>query len=114
MASHGAKSRIDLAGFTDANPVNGRLHVIKYLAPGDATQNAEGLGQGIEKHLMCLQGIGPHNKRAAVCQLRVCCLKLRALTANHRPVFAPIKLKSLSGLKHQWHISAAPAHLLLA
>ncbi len=44
MAGHGAKSRIDLAGFTDADPVNGRLHVIKYPTPGDATQHAERLG----------------------------------------------------------------------
>jgi hypothetical protein len=68
---------------------------------------------GIEQHLVRLQRIGPHDERPAVRQLEVRHLQLGALTADDRPVLAPVELEGLAWLEHQRHEGAAPAGLLL-
>jgi len=69
---------------------------------------------GIEQHLMCLQGIGAQQVGAAVRQLDMCNLQLRALTAENREVLAPVELEGLPGAESQRNKGAAASCLLVA
>ncbi len=78
---------------------------------------------GVEQHLVRLERIGPHQKGAAMRQLRVCHLKLdpfaadvvlKARNACATPIFAPIELECLAGLEHQGDKGAASGRLLCA
>ncbi len=107
VAGHGQKPRIYIAPFTDANPVDGCLHVVVDATPGDALKNAEPVPVGIKQHLMCLQQIGPHQECAAMRQLDMGDLQLDALTADIGPVLTPVELESLARREHQRHESPA-------
>ncbi len=66
---------------------------------------------GVEQHLVGLQRIGPHQKRPAVRQLDMGNLQLDPFATNVGPVFAPVELESLAGLKHQRNVGAASRRL---
>ena len=114
MARHGGKAGVDLAGLASADLVDCGLHVVEYPALRHAAQNPEGLGHGVEQHLMGLERIGPHDESLAVRQLGVCGLQLGLLAGDHRPVLAPVELECLAWLKHQRHESPAPTRLGVA
>ena len=67
---------------------------------------------GIEQHLVRLQRIGPHQKSPAVRKLGMGNLKFEPLTTNRRPVFAPVKLEGVTGLKDQRNVGSTPGRLL--
>jgi len=56
---------------------------------------------GIEQHLVRLQEVGPHDEGAAVAQLRMGDLQLRAFIADDRPVLRPVELEGLTRLERQ-------------
>ena len=63
---------------------------------------------------MGLQGIGSQEKGAAVRQLDMGDLKLRALSADNCEVLAPVELERFAGAESQRDEGAAPRRLLLA
>ena len=69
---------------------------------------------GIEQHLVGLQQIGSDEEGAAVRQLDMRDLQLRALSAKHRIVFAPVELEGLPGPERQGDEDAAPGGMLFA
>jgi hypothetical protein len=75
---------------------------------------AEAVPMGIEQHLVGLQQIGSDEEGAAMGQLDMRDLQLRALTAKHRVVFAPVELEGLPGPERQGDEDTAPGGLLLA
>ena len=113
VAGHGREPGIDLPGLARSDPVDSRLHVVEDAPPRDPAQDPECLGQGIEQHLVGLQQIRPHDEGLAVRQLGVRHLQLDPFTAQHRPVFAPVKLEGLSRGKGQRHKCTAPARLCI-
>ncbi|SJM32661.1 TnpA8 (fragment) [Mesorhizobium delmotii] len=72
VAGHSLEAGIDLTILATADPIDRRAHVVIDPAPGNASQNPEGVGVGIEQHLVCvcLQRIGPHEEGAAVAELK--------------------------------------------
>ena len=68
---------------------------------------------GVKQHLMGLQWVSPQQKSPAVRQLDMRHLQLGAIAAQHREVFAPVKLERLARLKDQRHKGSAPRRLLL-
>ena len=109
-ASVGVKM-VDLPGLTSADLVDCGLHVVEYPALRNAAQHPEGLGHGVEQHLVGLERIGPHDERLAVRQLGVRGLQPGLLAGDHGPVLAPVELERLARLEHQRHECPAPAGL---
>jgi hypothetical protein len=58
---------------------------------------------GVKQDLMGLQRIGTQLKGPAVRQLDAGHLQLGALTAQHRKIFAPVKLERLAKLEDKRH-----------
>ena len=112
MADHGRKAGIDLPLLAAANPIDGGFHVVVDPAPRNAAQNPESVDMGVEQHLMGLQGIGALDEGAAVRQLGMSDLQLRAHAAKDRPVLAPVELEGFARLEDQGDKGSAAAGLL--
>jgi hypothetical protein len=69
---------------------------------------------GVEQHFVGLQQIGAQREGAAVGQLGVGDLQLGPLAAKDRPVFRPVELERLAGLKCQGNKGAASVGLLFS
>ncbi len=113
VAGHGQEAGIDLALFAATNPVHRRPHVVVDPALRHAAQNPEPMVMGVEQHLVRLERIRPDEEGAAVRQLDVRNLQLGPLTAQDRPVLAPVELESFPARKDQRNERASPTALLL-
>jgi hypothetical protein len=92
VARHGREASIDLPLAARADPVHGGAHVVVDPAPRHATQHAEAVVVGVERHLVRLQEIGPHQEGPAVAELEVGDLQLGALAADNGMFLAPVEL----------------------
>ena len=66
MAGHRKEPCVYIALLSDANPVDGCLHVVIDATPRNTLKHSKAMPVGIEQHLMRLQPIGPDQKCAAV------------------------------------------------
>lgn len=113
VARHRGKPGVDLPGLARSDPVDRGLHVVEDPAPRHTAQDPERLGQRIEQHLVGLEEVSAHDECPAVRQLGMRNLQPGALTAEDRPVLAPVELEGLARRKHQRHEGATTAGLLL-
>ena len=68
----------------------------------------------VEQHFVGLQRIGAKHESAAVGQLGVGDLQFGSLATKDRPVFRPVELERLAGLKRQGDKGAASVGLLFS
>ena len=66
MAGHGQEPGVDVPFLTAADPVDGGAHIVIDAALGNAAKHPEGMGVGIEQHLVGLQQIGPDDEGPAI------------------------------------------------
>ena len=112
VVRHGEEAHVDLPLLAAADAIHRRPHVVVNPTTRHAAKDAERVPVGIEQHLMGLQRIGTQQKGPAVRQLDMGHLQLRALAAQNRKVFAPVKLEGFARIKMQRHKGPAPRRLL--
>jgi hypothetical protein len=66
MAGHRLEAQVHLARLANPDLIDRRPHIVIDTPPRHTTQNAEGFDMGIEQHFVCLQRIGPNDKRPAM------------------------------------------------
>ncbi len=111
MAGHCSEPGVDLPRLARPDAIDRGLHIVEDPARRHSTQHAERLGQRVEQHLMGLERIGPYDKCPAVRELGMRRLQLDPLTADQRPVLAPVELEGVARRKDQRHECAATAGL---
>ena len=105
VRGHRGKSGVHNPPLANADLVDRGLHVVVNTAPGNATEDPEGSGVGIEQHLVALGGISDQQERPAGAELDVSRLELANVAANQQGLFTPVELEGLAQLELQWHKS---------
>ena len=114
MTGHRRKARVNLPLLAGADTIDGGAHIVVNPASRHAAQNPERVVMGVKQHFMRLKKVGSQNKSPAMRQLDVRDLQLHSFVANKGPIFTPVELKRLAGLKGQRNKRPASAGVLLA